>query len=283
MPVAEALPIARQIAEALEAAHEKGIIHRDLKPANIKVTPDGVVKVLDFGLAKAFGRRRVGPGPVAVADGHGRAATREGVIAGHGRLHESRAGARASRVDKRTDIWAFGCVLYEMLTGSTRVSRARRSRRRWPRCSSREPTGRRCRPRRRRRCEAAAPLPGEGSASSACATSAMCAWRWTGRLRHAAVTRAPRLPLSLGFASGSAPAPLAAAICGVAGRDGLAVWALTRPAPPRVVRWTVTPSGATALDIGGYGLRLAISPDGTRLAYVGARCPADRRARPRSA
>ena len=114
----EALAIARQIADALEAAHEKGIVHRDLKPANIKITPDGTVKVLDFGLAKAVGgsdrsrRRR----SVDVADVHASADTHEGVILGTA-AYMSPEQARGQAVDKRADIWAFGCVLYEMLTG----------------------------------------------------------------------------------------------------------------------------------------------------------------------
>ena len=111
----KALAIARQIAEALEAAHEKGIVHRDLKPANIKVTPDGVVKVLDFGLAKATTGDSAGPdrSQVPTISDHG---TREGSIVGTA-AYMSPEQARGQPVDKRTDIWAFGCVLYEMLTG----------------------------------------------------------------------------------------------------------------------------------------------------------------------
>ena len=115
LPISEVLAIARQMTDALEAAHEKGIIHRDLKPANIKITGDGVVKVLDFGLAKAAIGDGAGPdlskSPTITADG-----TREGVVLGTA-AYMSPEQARGRPVDKRTDIWAFGCVLYEMLTG----------------------------------------------------------------------------------------------------------------------------------------------------------------------
>jgi eukaryotic-like serine/threonine-protein kinase len=114
MPLADALPIARQIAEALEAAHEQGIIHRDLKPANIKVRPDGKVKVLDFGLAKAFVSDR--PTPDLSQAPTRTAATREGLILGTP-AYMSPEQARGTPVDKRTDVWAFGCVLYQVLTG----------------------------------------------------------------------------------------------------------------------------------------------------------------------
>ena len=117
LPINEALDIARQIADALDAAHEKGIVHRDLKPANIKITPEGVVKVLDFGLAKAA-TTAAAADVIAVADDHGRRHARRRHHR-HGGLHEPRAGARQT-VDKRTDIWAFGCVLYEMLTARRR-------------------------------------------------------------------------------------------------------------------------------------------------------------------
>src|SRR5262249_16770999 len=111
--VADALAIAQQIADALDAAHERGIIHRDLKPANIKVTPDGVVKVLDFGLAKIVANDSTSS---EVMDSPTLAGTREGVILGTA-AYMSPEQARGQAVDKRTDIWAFGCVLYEMLTG----------------------------------------------------------------------------------------------------------------------------------------------------------------------
>src|SRR5262245_56717954 len=118
LPLDEALPIAKQIAEALEAANEQGIVHRDLKPSNIKLRPDGTVKVLDFGLAK-------------LVEGHPAAATglmdlsptiTSPVMTGLGVIlgtaaYMSPEQARGKVVDKRTDVWAFGCVLYEMLTG----------------------------------------------------------------------------------------------------------------------------------------------------------------------
>ena len=113
VPVAEALTIARQIADALDAAHEKGIIHRDLKPSNIKIRPDGHVKVLDFGLAKLVNQVDGTSGfdgteQLAVA------ATQPGLVIGTA-AYMSPEQARGAQVDKRTDIWAFGCVLYEML------------------------------------------------------------------------------------------------------------------------------------------------------------------------
>jgi Tol biopolymer transport system component len=117
IPLDEALPIARQVAEALEAAHEQGIIHRDLKPANIKVRVDGTVKVLDFGLAKAMEPTGMIPRGVSQAPTITTPAmTQAGVILGTA-AYMSPEQARGKVVDRRADIWAFGCVLYEMLAG----------------------------------------------------------------------------------------------------------------------------------------------------------------------
>ena len=115
IPLDEAVPIAKQLGEALEAAHEQGIIHRDLKPANIKVRPDGVVKVLDFGLAKAMEPApalSLSMSPTITTP----AMTKAGIILGTA-AYMSPEQARGKPVDKRSDIWAFGCVVFEMLTG----------------------------------------------------------------------------------------------------------------------------------------------------------------------
>jgi tRNA A-37 threonylcarbamoyl transferase component Bud32/WD40 repeat protein len=120
IPLSDALPIARQIADALETAHESGIVHRDLKPANIKIRPDGVVKVLDFGLAKALSEgteasggteQRLTESPTLTAR-----ATQMGMIIGTA-AYMAPEQAKGRPVDRRADVWAFGCVLYEMLTG----------------------------------------------------------------------------------------------------------------------------------------------------------------------
>ena len=115
IPIEEALPIARQIAEALEYAHEHGIIHRDLKPANIKLTTDGKVKVLDFGLAKALADESAVP-DISASPTLSMAATRAGLILGTA-AYMSPEQAKGHAVDRRADIWAFGAVLFEMLTG----------------------------------------------------------------------------------------------------------------------------------------------------------------------
>jgi serine/threonine-protein kinase len=115
VPVEEALDIAIQICEALEAAHERGVIHRDLKPANVKLTPEGKVKVLDFGLAKAYER---GSSDVSLSNSPtlSMAATNAGVIPGTA-AYMSPEQAIGRQVDRRADIWSFGVVFWEMLTG----------------------------------------------------------------------------------------------------------------------------------------------------------------------
>ena len=123
IPVAEALRLAIGIAAAVEAAHDRGIIHRDLKPANIKIRDDGAVKVLDFGLAKALSSAG-GQAQVLASEDPTQAATAPGLILGTA-AYMSPEQARGEPVDERTDVWAFGCILFEMLTGEPPFGRAR--------------------------------------------------------------------------------------------------------------------------------------------------------------
>ena len=122
IPIDEALPIAKQISDALEAAHEQGIIHRDLKPANIKVRPDVTVKVLDFGLAKAMDPAAASSATAMNSPTLSLHATQAGMILGTA-AYMSPEQARGKTVDRRADIWAFGCVLYEMLSGHAAFAR----------------------------------------------------------------------------------------------------------------------------------------------------------------
>jgi len=128
IPIDEVLPIAKQIAEALEAAHQQGIIHRDLKPANIKLRPDGTVKVLDFGLAKALAPEQ---DPASGAQrSQSPTITSPAMLTGLGIVLGTAAymapeQAKGREADKRSDIWAFGCVCYEMLTGPRATTTSR--------------------------------------------------------------------------------------------------------------------------------------------------------------
>jgi Tol biopolymer transport system component len=258
LPANEALAIAQQIASALAAAHERGIVHRDLKPANIKLKPDGTVKVLDFGIAKALDLRATsGPQPPALTTP---AITEAGIVLGTA-AYMPPEQARGKPVDKRADIWAFGCVLYEMLTGkaafagddvTTTLARV----------LEREPE---------LRALPAGLAPGVRRALELCLQKDP-----NKRLHDIGDVR-----LALEGELGAPPAaplwrravPIAAAVVVGAVAAGLYVATLVKPATPAaapvsapVMRFTITPPASAPLaDLGGYDV--TISPDGKRIAY----------------
>jgi hypothetical protein len=274
IPVDEALPIAKQIAEALEAAHEQGIIHRDLKPANIKLRPDGTVKVLDFGLAKALDPAR---GAIDASQSSptisSPAMTRMGVILGTA-AYMSPEQAKGRPADKRSDVWAFGCLLYEMLTGkrafeaedaSEALAAVLRGEPDWTalpadlslsmrtlikRCLDKDPT------RRVADIVIARYVLDEPAVVASVASDSTRALPISGVSRTSAKRR---------IATHATAVLLASAVVGTA------AWSVGRSSvlPPRVSRFVINYQGAAALSVNSVDRDLAITPDGSRIVYVG--------------
>ena len=277
IPIDEALPLAKQIAEALEAAHDQGIIHRDLKPANIKVREDGTVKVLDFGLAKAMDPDPSSSAAAALADSptitNAAAMTAAGIILGTA-AYMSPEQARGKVVDKRTDLWAFGCVLYEMLTGlrpfggddvTDTIAAVVRADPDWSRLPANTPAAirrllRRCLEKERVRRladaadarleldEALHPTAGDVYADPVSQPASRAAHTGWQRARPWVSTGVLAAVLAVGFV----------------------LWALWRVVPPtRVTRTTVGTPESAALTINGVDGHLALSPDGANVVFVG--------------
>jgi serine/threonine-protein kinase len=262
IPIEEALPIAKQIADALEAAHEQGIIHRDLKPANIKLRPDGTVKVLDFGLAKAM-EPAAGSSPSAsMSPTLSIHATQAGIILGTA-AYMAPEQARGKAVDKRADVWAFGAVLFEMLTGSPPfpgedishiLARVIERDPDWSALPTLSPTLgillRRCLtkdPRQRMRDIGDVRLALDGAFDAAPATTRQTA---------------PRRPLWQLAAVFSVAALVIGGTVVAAG-----TWLAVRPSAPQPVHFAILPTATQPLTLQGFQRDIAITPDGRNIVY----------------
>jgi len=267
IPADEALVVAKQIAEALEAAHEQAIIHRDLKPANIKIRPDGTVKVLDFGLAKAMDTSVGRPGELV---SQSPTITTPALMTGLGMILGTAAymapeQARGRTVDTRADIWAFGCVLFEMLTGQ-RTFHGELISDVLAAVLKTEPNWR--------------ALPVETSAALRRLVGRCLAKDPRRRLQAIGEARVQIEDLLTGVAEPVAPSttyyrrtPLwpwlaLAGVGAVAVGAAAGAW-LPRPVAPRVTRTNLAAIGPAALTINGMDRDLVISPDGSRVVYVG--------------
>ena len=284
LPPDDALPIARQICEALAAAHEQGIIHRDLKPANIKITPDGVAKVLDFGLAKLADPEAAARHADVTASP---TITSPAVMTGVGMLlgtapYMSPEQAKGREADKRSDIWAFGCVLFEMLTGRRAfdgddmpevLGAVVRLEPNWEALSSEVPQPVRTllqsclvKDRRHRVTDISTALfVLEKAGSLVPATSLDAAVS----RQHADAAVADARPALAGSSRQRVALVGAGAFLVGLAISAVVAWLLTGPAPLAVVRMTMITSTSTALTVSGTDRDVAITPDGSRVVYRG--------------
>ena len=269
VPLDEALPIAKQIAEALEAAHEQGIIHRDLKPANIKLRPDGTVKVLDFGLAKALDPTASSSGGATMSPTLSVHATQAGFILGTA-AYMAPEQARGKAVDRRADIWAFGCVVFEMLSGrrafegddiSITLAAVLKTEPDWKVLPPPTPSSLRRLLSRCLKKDQKDRLQAIGDARVEISELV------SGVTESAAVT--PIRPADSLSRHALAVATIVLVTATVAGSI---VWFTSRPtvAPGRVSRLHILTPSIAALSILSSSRDVALTPDGSRLIYVGA-------------